>query len=42
MKKTCGWYTFEDGYSAWYHGVSKAELMKEIKKHGKVVDFKPW
>ena len=38
MKKA-GWYTFEDGYTAWYSGLSKQELAVEIRKHGKLVKF---
>lgn len=39
--KTRGWYTFEDGYHCWYHGMSAAEKKMEIKKHGKIVKFTP-
>lgn len=34
-----GWYYFEDGYSAWYNGLSASELRREVAKHGKVVRF---
>lgn len=39
--KTQGWYTFEDGYTCWYHGMSGAEKRMEIYKHGKIVKFVP-
>ena len=37
--KTCGWFTFEDGYRCWCNGYSKSELAIEILHHGKVVHF---
>ena len=37
--KSQGWYYFEDGYYAWYHGLSKTELKWEVMKHGKLVRF---
>jgi len=40
-KNTQGWYTFADGYKAWFAGLSGSELKMEIYKHGKVVAFKP-
>lgn len=39
--KRQGWYEFEDGLWAWYHGMSAAELKREIRIHGKVTRFKP-
>lgn len=39
--KTQGWYTFEDGYVCWYHGLSAQEKRVEILKHGKIVRFIP-
>ena len=39
--KTRGWYTFEDGYYAWFSGLSGEERKIEIFKHGKIVAFKP-
>ena len=41
MKKTRGWYTFEDGYTCWYSGMSMQEKKIEIFKHGKIVKFVP-
>jgi len=38
---TQGWYTFADGYSAWYHGLSAQEKKIEIYKHGAIVAFEP-
>ena len=37
--KTQGWYTFADGYKAWYSGMDKTEKKWEIIKHGKIVKF---
>ena len=31
------WYLFEDGYSCAVKGMSKGELAKEIRKHGKLI-----
>ena len=39
--KTQGWYTFEDGYYCWYHGLSTQEKKIEILHHGKIVRFEP-
>ena len=39
--KTRGWYTFADGYRAWYSGMDKTEKKREIIKHGKIVRFEP-
>lgn len=41
MSKTRGWYLFEDGYEAWYNGMSASEKKREIFKHGKIVRFTP-
>lgn len=38
---TKGWYTFEDGYQAWFNGLSGTEKRIEIRKHGKIVRFEP-
>lgn len=38
-RRTQGWYTFADGYVAWYHGLSASEKAIEIRKHGKIVKF---
>ena len=38
---TQGWYTFEDGTRAWFHGLNSQELKIEVHKHGKVVKFEP-
>lgn len=35
--KNSGWYTFEDGYKAWFNGLSAQEKKVEIRKHGKIV-----
>lgn len=40
-KNTRGWYTFEDGYVCWYHGLSAREKKLEVMKHGQIVSFKP-
>jgi len=39
--KTQGWYLFEDGTEAWFNGLSVREKNNEIRKHGKIVRFKP-
>ena len=39
--RTQGWYTFADGYQAWYHGLSAHEKAVEIRKHGKIIEFIP-
>ena len=41
MKKTAGWYTFADGYQAWYAGLSGNEKKWEVYRHGKIVRFIP-
>ena len=41
MPKGQGTYTYEDGYTVWYYGLSFAELRDEIRKHGKVVSYIP-
>lgn len=38
---TQGWYTFEDGYVAWFHGLSGNEKKIEIIKHGQIIKFQP-
>lgn len=38
-KSTSGWYIFEDGFRAWFHGMSKSELKRETIKHGKLIRF---
>ena len=38
---TRGWYTFEDGYFAWFAGLSGNERKIEVLKHGKIISFKP-
>ena len=37
--KTRGWYTFADGYRAWFSGLSGTEKKWEIVRHGKIVKF---
>lgn len=39
VPKTRGWYTFEDGTTGWYNGLSAQEKKVEESKHGKVVKF---
>lgn len=39
MKNTRGWYTFADGYRAWFFGLSGNDKKVEIRKHGKIVKF---
>lgn len=41
MTKTRGWYTFADGFYAWFSGLSAQEKKWEIVKHGKIVRFEP-
>lgn len=36
---TRGWYTFADGYMAWFSGLSATEKRMEIRKHGQIVKF---
>lgn len=36
---TRGWYTFTDGYMAWFSGLSGTEKKVEIHKHGQIVRF---
>ena len=38
---TRGWYIFEDGFEAWYNGLSAREKKNLIMKHGKIVRFFP-
>lgn len=40
-KNTQGWYTFADGYYAWFSGLSGSEKKMEIIRHGKIVSFVP-
>lgn len=37
--KTRGWYTFADGYTVWFYGLSGNEKRAEIRKHGKIIKF---
>lgn len=39
--KTRGFYTFADGYYAWFYGLSAAEKKSEIRKHGAIIRFVP-
>lgn len=39
--KTRGWYTFADGYTCWYHGLSATEKKMEIRTHGAIIRFVP-
>lgn len=41
MTKTRGWYTFADGFYAWFNGLSAQEKKWEIVKHGKIIHFEP-
>lgn len=36
-----GTYIYEDGYTAWYYGLSFRELRNEIRIHGKVIRYIP-
>jgi len=38
---TRGTYTFADGYTAWFNGLSAQEKRVEVWKHGKIVRFIP-
>ena len=40
-RNTRGWYWFEDGTQAWFHGLSAREKANEIRQHGKIVKFLP-
>lgn len=40
-KHTQGEYWFEDGTWAWFFGLSPHEKANEIRKHGKIIRFKP-
>ncbi len=40
-RKTQGWYTFADGYMAWYNELSTKEQKIEIRKHGAIIKFQP-
>ena len=40
-KNTQGFYTFADGYKAWFAGLSGSEKKMEIIKHGKIIPFIP-
>lgn len=40
-KSTRGWYIYQDGYKAWYNGMSKNEKAWEELKHGKIIQFIP-
>ena len=39
--KTRGWYTFADGYRAWFYGLGASDRKREEYKHGKIVKFVP-
>jgi hypothetical protein len=42
MKKTAnnrGFYEFADGTTAYFNGLSTAELRKQVKLHGAVIKF---
>lgn len=40
MKNTTrGWYTFADGYYAWFNGLSAREKAREVYKHGAILKF---
>lgn len=36
-----GWYTFADGFTAWFCGLSAQEKKLAVMKHGKIVRFEP-
>lgn len=40
-KYKSGWFTFADGYSAWFAGLSAAEEKHEVRKHGKLISYQP-
>lgn len=37
--KSQGWYRFEDGYQAWYYGLSADEKKNLIREHGPIIKF---
>lgn len=37
--KTQGWYTFADGYRAWFAGLGASDRKREEYKHGKIIRF---
>lgn len=39
--KIRGWYYFEDGTQAWFHGLSKREKDIEVLRHGRIIRFIP-
>ena len=41
MPKGQGYYTFADGTTAWFHGLSASERRREEQKHGKVIRYVP-
>lgn len=41
MKKTTGFYTFADGSTIWFFGLSAADKKREISKHGAIIKFVP-
>ena len=40
-KHTQGWYTFADGYQAWFAGLSGSEKTMQTRQHGKIIAFIP-
>ena len=40
-KYRSGWFTFADGYSCWFAGLSATEEKREIRKHGKLISYQP-
>ena len=41
MNGTRGWYYFEDGTVAWFHGLNNREKTAEIRRHGRIIRFIP-
>ena len=39
--KTCGTYTYADGFTHWVLGMSASEKRNLIRQHGQIVRFIP-
>lgn len=40
-KNTQGFYTFADGYFAWFAGLSGSEKTMQTRQHGRIISFRP-
>lgn len=41
MKRTRGWYLFEDGTEMWINGLNAREKAIKIRQHGRIIRFIP-